>query len=141
MYGIRIHEVHLGLTIVASTVLGAALGLWHYSFWTGGALALGAYQAIKDARDLLPSKRDTGAWRLGLHRRFAPLRAMRYADGLPSLAGAVAFGIGVVNLASAATPTIAWRGHLLLQVLPVRAVPLFHSIAIPASLALIVASL
>src|ERR1051326_5810704 len=60
---------------------------------------------------------------------------------LPSLAGAVAFGIGAVNLISALTPNISWRGHLLLQVLPVRAVPLFHTVAVPASVALIVVSL
>jgi len=141
LLGVRIHEVHLGLAIVAATVLGARLGLWRYSSWTAAALALGAYMGIKDARDLLGRTRDTGAWRIGLHRRFAPLRAMRYADGLPSLAGWVAFAIGIGNLASALSPNIAWRGHLLLQVMPVRAVPLFHSIAVPASLALIVASL
>jgi lysyl-tRNA synthetase class 2 len=56
------------------------------------------------------------------------------------LAGAIAFAIGVVNLASALTPNIAWRGHLLLQVLPVRAIPLIHSVAVPASVALIVSS-
>ena len=59
---------------------------------------------------------------------------------LPSFVGAIAFAIGLVNLASALTPNIAWRGHLLLQVLPVRAVPLIHSAAVPASIALIVCS-
>jgi lysyl-tRNA synthetase class 2 len=59
---------------------------------------------------------------------------------LPWLAGAVAFAIGLVNLASALTPNIAWRGHLLLHVLPLRAVPLFHSVAVPASIALIVSA-
>jgi len=59
---------------------------------------------------------------------------------LPSLAGAIAFAIGLVNLASALTPNITWRGHLLLQVLPVRAVPLIHSAAVPASIALVVCS-
>jgi lysyl-tRNA synthetase class 2 len=59
---------------------------------------------------------------------------------LPALAGAVAFAIGIVNLVSALTPNVAWRGHLLLQVMPVRAVPLFHSVAVPASVALIVCS-
>src|SRR5438093_10044868 len=57
---------------------------------------------------------------------------------LPALAGAVAFAIGVVNLVSALTPNVAWRGHLLLQVMPVRAVPLIHSVSVPASVALIV---
>jgi lysyl-tRNA synthetase class 2 len=93
---------------------------------------------VKDARDIFPRTRDTGTWRVGMHARFAPLRAIRYADGLPSLVAAVAFGIGVVNLASALTPNIRWRGHLLLQVLPLREVPLFHTLAVPASLALIV---
>jgi lysyl-tRNA synthetase, class II len=59
---------------------------------------------------------------------------------LPALAGAVAFAIGIVNLVSTLTPNVAWRGHLLLQVIPVRAVPLFHSVAVPASVALIVCS-
>lgn len=132
--------MHAGLAVVAAAVLGAQLRLWHYSFWTGAVLALGAYMAAKDARDLLPQTRDTGAWRLGLHRRFAPLRAMRSADGLPACAGWVAFAIGIVNVASALTPNIAWRGELLLSWEPLRAVPLFHSIAVPASLALIVAA-
>jgi lysyl-tRNA synthetase class 2 len=59
---------------------------------------------------------------------------------LPSFAGAIAFAIGLVNLASALTPNVAWRGHLLLQVMPVRAVPLIHSAAVPASIALVVCS-
>jgi lysyl-tRNA synthetase, class II len=36
------------------------------------------------------------------------------------------------------TPNVAWRGHLLLQVEPVELVPLFHTLAVPASVALIV---
>ena len=140
VFGVRIHECHLGLALLAGTLLGVVAQLWTFSLWTYVVLALGGYMTAKDARDLVPSTRDSGAWQLGLHRRFAPLRAVRYADGLPSLAGAVAFAIGVVNLASALTPNIAWRGHVLLQWLPVRSVPLFHSIAVPASVALIVAS-
>src|SRR5213592_4582691 len=62
------------------------------------------------------------------------------AQAVPAVAGAVAFAIGLVNLASALTPNIAWRGHLLLQVLPMRAVPLIHSVAVPVSVALIVSS-
>jgi lysyl-tRNA synthetase class 2 len=137
--GRRVHECHVGLATLAGTAVAAAVA-WRFPLWLGAALALGAYMTVKDARDLVPRWRDTGAWRLGLHRRFAPLRAMRYAEGLPFFAGAVAFAIGLVNLASALTPNIAWRGHLLLQVMPVRAVPLFHTVAIPASVALIVSS-
>ena len=35
---------------------------------------------------------------------------------------------------------MAWRHHALLQLEPVRAVPLFHTLAVPASVALIVTS-
>src|SRR5439155_18089798 len=45
-----------------------------------------------------------------------------------------------VNLVSALTPNLAWRGHLLLDVLPLPAVPLFHTVAVPASAALIVSA-
>ena len=59
---------------------------------------------------------------------------------LPALSGAIAFAIGVVNLVSAVTPNLSWRGHVLLTVLPARVVPLFHTVAVPASVALIVCS-
>src|SRR5439155_10589962 len=111
------------------------------SWWSGAALALGAYALAKDARDIRAHTRDTGTWRLGRHVGFAPLRAIRYADGLPSLAGAVAFGIGVVNLVSALTPNVAWRGHLLLQLVPFREIPVLHTLAVPASVALLVTAL
>ena len=68
----------------------------------------------------------------------APLRAIRRGEGLPSLAAAIAFAVGLVNLASALTPTIAWRHHLLLQLEPMEAVPVFHTLAVPASIALVV---
>ena len=138
--GRRIHECHLGLAALAVAVGGGLARLWPWSLWTGVAIVIGTWMVAKDWRDLFPSLRDTGAWRLGVHRRFAPLRALRYADGLPVLAGGVAFAIGAVNLFSALTPNIAWRHHLLLQLEPVRAIPLFHAVAVPASVALIVTS-
>ena len=69
------------------------------SAWLALPAVVGVWMVVKDWRDLVPSLRDTGAWRLGIHGRFAPLPALRYADGLPMLAGAVAFAIGIVNLA------------------------------------------
>jgi lysyl-tRNA synthetase class 2 len=137
----RVHECHLGLALLAVVLAGWAARLWPMSVWTGAALGLAGWMILKDWRDIVPSPlRDTGSWRLGIHGRFAPLRALRYADGLPALAGAVTFAIGVVNLLSALTPNIAWRHHALLQFEPVRAVPLFHTLAVPASVALIVTS-
>jgi lysyl-tRNA synthetase class 2 len=126
--GRRVHEYELGFVLMLVAVL-----------WLGSWLlfAVGALLVVKDARDLFPRTRDTGAWRLGLHRRFAPLRTMRHADGLPALAGAAAFAIGAVNLVSAVTPNLAWRGRLVLALLPLHAVPVLHTLAVPASVALV----
>jgi lysyl-tRNA synthetase class 2 len=139
--GRRIHECHLGLVVVAVDVSGSLSRLWPFSLWAALGAVVGGWMVVKDWRDLVPALRDTGAWRIGVHGRFAPLRALRYADGLPVLAGAVAFAIGIVNLLSALTPNIAWRHHLLLQLEPVRVVPIFHTLAVPASAALVVTSL
>jgi lysyl-tRNA synthetase class 2 len=134
--GRRIHEYELGLALAFVALLWAA-GDRALGDGPGTLLALGLLLVAKDARDLFPRTRDTGAWRVGLHRRVAPLRTIRHADGLPSLAGAAAFAIGGVNLVSAATPNLAWRGRLLLSVMPLRAVPVLHTLAVPASVALV----
>ena len=136
--GRRLHECHTGLALLLAVLVGVVAGGWRLDDELALAAAVGLWLVAKDWRDLVPSLRDTGAWRIGIHGRFAPLRALRYADGLPMLAGAVAFATGVVNLVSALTPNIAWRHHLLLQLEPVRVVPLLHTVAVPASVALIV---
>jgi lysyl-tRNA synthetase class 2 len=138
VFGARIHECHVGLVLLAVLLVGSAAHVWSVSPRLGLVAAVAVWMVAKDWRDLVPSLRDTGAWRLGIHGRFAPLRALRYADGLPMLAGAVAFAIGIVNLVSALTPDITWRHHALLQMEPVRAIPVFHTLAVPASVALIV---
>jgi lysyl-tRNA synthetase class 2 len=56
---------------------------------------------------------------------------------LPSLAALAAVLLGLVNIASALTPNIRWRGHLLLQFEPVEAMRLFHALALPAGAALL----
>lgn len=137
VFGRRVHEWHLGLVVVGVVLAGWGGGAWSLSLWTGLALAVGVWMVVKDWRDVFPRRRDTGAWRLGLHRRFVPLRVVRYGEGLPSLAAFLALAVGVVNLVSALTPNIAWRHHALLQLEPVEAVPLFHTLAVPASAALI----
>ena len=57
---------------------------------------------------------------------------------LPVLAAAAAAVVGLVNIASALTPSIRWRGHLLLEFEPVEAIRLFHALAFPAGIALLV---
>ena len=136
--GRRVHEWHLGLGVLALVGVGVALDAWHLTLVPAVAGALGIWLVAKDWQDVMPSRRDTAAWRIGLHRRTAPLRAIRRGEGLPSLAAAIAFAVGLVNLASALTPTIAWRHHLLLQLEPMEAVPVFHTLAVPASIALVV---
>src|SRR5579884_1260869 len=59
------------------------------------------------------------------------------APWLPRLAAAAAAFVGLVNVASALTPNIHWRGHLLLSFEPVQAMRLFHALALPAGAALV----
>jgi lysyl-tRNA synthetase class 2 len=138
--GVRVHEWQLGVALFAFVLAGWVFELWPFAAWTLLAAVGAAYMVAKDWRDLFPSKRDTGVWRLGLHRPPAPLRAARYTDGLPALAGLTAFVIGIVNLVSALTPNVLWRYRALAVVIGTRVVPLFHTLAVPASLALIVAA-
>jgi len=56
---------------------------------------------------------------------------------VPALAAVAAALVGLVNIASTLTPTIRWRGHLLLEFEPVEAIRLFHALALPAGAALL----
>ena len=137
--GARVHEWHLGAALLLA--FGAAT-LAHRVDGDGRvavvALLTGIWLVAKDWRDLLPSQRDTAAWSLGPHARVHPLRAIRRAAVLPRLAALAAVLAGLVNLASAVTPGIEWREHLLLQVAPLAALKVSHAIAVPASMLLFV---
>src|SRR5205823_13411225 len=137
--GARVHEWQLGAALLLA-LMCAALG--HRVDRDGLSavilLTAGLWLVAKDWRDLLPSQRDTAAWCVGLHARSAPLRNVRRAAALPKLAAFVAVAAGLVNLASAASPNIAWRNHLLLHVEPFETLKLSHAIAVPASLLLFV---
>lgn len=138
VFGRRVHEWHLGAAIASMVLAGLLADAWRLTVWSVAALGIAGWLVVKDWHDLFPHRRDTAAWRIGLHRRFVPLRAVRYGDGLPNLTAFVALAVGIVNGVSALTPNIAWRHHLLLHVEPVEAVPLFHTLAIPASAVLVV---
>jgi lysyl-tRNA synthetase, class II len=56
---------------------------------------------------------------------------------LPALAALAAALVGAINIASALTPNIRWRGHVLLEFEPVEAMRLFHALALPAGAALL----
>jgi lysyl-tRNA synthetase class 2 len=61
----------------------------------------------------------------------------RISSWLPGIAAIGAALVGLVNIASALTPNIRWRGHLLLDFEPVEAIRLFHALALPAGAALV----
>jgi lysyl-tRNA synthetase, class II len=135
--GARVHEWHLGAALLLCLAAAALLDRVEPSTASAAVLAAGIWLVAKDWRDLVPARRDTAEWRLGLHARPAPLRACRRADPLPHLAAIGAALAGLVNLASAVTPNIAWRNHLLVQVAPLQALRLSHAVAVPASLLLL----
>ena len=138
--GRRVHEWHVGAGLVAAA---RALALLHV-VGTAEALAVGVvgvWLLAKDWRDIAGGGKDSAAWRLGLHRRPTPRRPLRRGDWLPPLAALAAAAIALVNLVSALTPNVEWRGRLLLQVEPMPLIPVFHTLAVPASAALLLASL
>jgi lysyl-tRNA synthetase, class II len=136
--GARIHEWHLGLALLLGLGVGALTDRLDVGLGTAAAVFVGIWLIAKDWRDLFPAHRDTAAWRLGLHMPMYPLRVMRRADPLPKLAAVIAGLAGLVNLAAAVEPNIAWRNHLLLYVEPFEALRLTHAAAVPTSMLLLV---
>jgi lysyl-tRNA synthetase class 2 len=61
----------------------------------------------------------------------------RIARLTPTIAALAAALVGAINVASALTPTIRWRGHLLLDFEPVEAMRLLHAFALPTGTALL----
>jgi lysyl-tRNA synthetase class 2 len=135
----RIHEYHLGLAVLAALAVGSFFDVVDLGLATGLAALAGAWLVAKDWRDLVPSKRDSASWQMGLHRRAAPLRGLRRTDSLPTLAAVAALTAGIVNLVSAATPNSGWRHRFLLSnVESLEEIRVFHALALPAAAALIV---
>ena len=134
----RIHEYHLGLAILAALGAGSLFDDVELGLATALAALAGVWLVAKDWRDLVPSKRDSATWQLGLHRRAAPLRSLRRCDSLPLLAALAALAAGIVNLVSAATPNSGWRHRILLRVESLDEIRVFHALALPAAAGLIV---
>ena len=135
--GRRIHEWHLGLLVVVAALPATLFGL----IGPGTALVavlLGAWLVIKDWPDLAPGRRDTAAWRLLIHRRPAPFRPARHLDDVPAVAALATAAAGIVDLLSALTPNVSWRGRVLVHLEPVSVMQQAHALAVPASIALVV---
>jgi lysyl-tRNA synthetase, class II len=137
--GFRLHEWHLGSAILLGLAIGVFFGRVDDSLTATLAALAGVWLVAKDWHDLTPSRRDTAAWKLGFHRRPNPLRTFRRADPLPMLAALGAILIGIVNLVSALTPNVAWRGHALMALEPLSAIRVSHALAIPVAWVLLVA--
>ncbi len=136
--GRRVHEWHLGALVLVAAVVVGALGRVELAAAAAIALA-GGWLVAKDWPDLSRRRRDTAGWRLGLHRRPLPLRPSRLLDDVPALAALVAAAVGVVDLVSAVTPNVRWRGHVLLRdVEPIAVMRAAHALAVPVSFGLIV---
>jgi lysyl-tRNA synthetase class 2 len=136
--GRRTHEWHLGLLVIAGSVTAALLG----SIGAGTALVasiLGTWLVVKDWPDLTGDGRDS-AWRLLLHRRPPPLRPGRHLDDIPAVAAIATAAVGLVDLLSAVTPNVQWRGRELLHVEPLSVMKNAHALAVPTSVALVVAA-
>jgi lysyl-tRNA synthetase class 2 len=139
--GFRIHEWHLGTAILLGLAAGVVFRRVDDSLTATLAACAGVWLVAKDWHDLVPSRRDTAAWKLGLHRRPNPLRTFRRADPLPTLAALGAIAVAIVNLISALTPNVGWRGHALLQLEPLSTMRVSHALAIPIAWVLLVAGI
>jgi lysyl-tRNA synthetase, class II len=126
--GRRIHEWHLGLLVIPGAVTAALVG----QIRPGTALVtsiLGAWLVVKD--------RPSG---LSFPRRPPPLRPGRHLDDIPVVAAVATAAVGLVDLLSAVTPNVRWRGHELMHLEPLSVMRNAHALAVPASIALIVAA-
>ncbi len=137
LFGRRVHEWHLGVLVIACAPLLAVLGVIEAGT-AAVTLLLGGWLVVKDWPDLTPRGRDQAAWRLGIHRRPLALRPMRYLDDVPTVAALATAAVGIVDLLSAVTPNISWRGRELVHLEPVGVMQHAHALAVPASVALIV---
>jgi len=133
--GQRVHEVALGIAVLAALAVGLLVHLLHPTAAVGAVVAVGAWLVAKDWRDLFPRWRNQQT-----HRRFGfhltETSRLRLRLDLPTVAAAATLAVAAVNAASALTPNVAWRGHALLKIEPVATLPIFHAIALPASIVL-----
>ncbi len=135
--GRRLHEWHVGVVLLACSLLATAAD----AFVRAGVLAVvGAWLLAKDYNDLLPSRRNTTAWSLGVHRRPLALRSRHRSAALPRLFAALTAAVGAINVASALTPELPGRVALLAQLAPSELVLAAHAFIVPAGIALLVLS-
>ena len=138
--GRRWHDWHLGAIVLGALAVGALFGLVHRNLSALLVASAGCWLIAKDRRDLTATRRDTAAWRLGLHRRPHPLRAFRPADPLPLIAALACTTVAVAELDAALTPDVHWRSDLLKDAQAIQKLRLFHALAIPIAVVLLISA-
>jgi hypothetical protein len=68
LLGLRIHEVAVGLGMLALLLVFGVTDHWELTKRFDAACAFGAWLVIKDWRDLFPATRNTASWSLLPHR-------------------------------------------------------------------------
>src|ERR1043165_10013501 len=78
--GARVHEWHLGAVVLVALAGALAFDRIEQRLTAFAIACAGIWLVAKDWQDLVPSRRDTAAWRLGVHIRPPPLApAERFA--------------------------------------------------------------
>jgi lysyl-tRNA synthetase, class II len=137
--GRRIHEWHGGVALLVATVAWARLADAPGRA-VAALVAIAVWLVAKDWRDLPMAgrqRRDTGAWRLGLHRPPDAPPVPPARDRVPLLAGLATAAVGALNVASAMTDELPLRLRHLLSLMPAGDVRVAHALALPAGLALV----
>jgi lysyl-tRNA synthetase class 2 len=124
--------------VLGALAVGVLSGFVDWGFSAFFAAFAGLWLIVKDWRDLTSHRRDTAAWRLGLHRHPAPLRVFRRADPLPVIAALGCAAIAFAELNAALSPNVHWRGHLLTNARVMQQLRVFHELAIPAAALLLI---
>ncbi len=140
VFGVRIHEWHLGAGALALLVVLDLTGEVTSGLGAYLLAVAGIWLIAKDWRDLTPGGRDVAAWRLGLHRPPSQLRSSRRGDWVPALAASIVAATAIASLISTFTPNIAWRGHVIAQLRIVHVAAVFHAAVIPTAAVLLVSS-
>jgi hypothetical protein len=66
--GQRVHEYQVGIGLLAAVAVMLVGELVRISAAAVAPALVGTWLVLKDWRDLIPAKRDTAAWRVGIHR-------------------------------------------------------------------------
>jgi hypothetical protein len=67
--GLRVHEVGVGLAVLAPLLIFGATDHWEVTRRFLAAVVFGGWLVAKDWRDIFPSRRNTAAWSPLLHRK------------------------------------------------------------------------